>query len=104
MLHAVDIGPLLYLYIWNLVPPVKTKDFLHRLDVVVFQSSEVALIQCPSFTAKKKNRNTHGVVDCHFGQNAQIVIEKYTVGKPTKCSGCQLDTPIDLMRDITVTC
>ena len=64
MFHAVDIGPLSYLNMWNFVPPVKTKDFLHRLDVVVFQSSEVASIQCP----KKKNRNTHGVVDCHFGQ------------------------------------
>jgi len=68
--------------------------------IVVFQGSEVASIQCPSFTAKKKNGNTHGVVDCHFGRNAQ----KYTVGEPTKGGGCELDLPIDLMRDIAVTC
>jgi len=104
MFHAVDIGPLSYFIMWNFVPPVKTKDFLNRLDVIVFQSSEVASIQCPSFTAKKKNRNTHGIVDCHFGRNAQIVIEEYTVVEPAKGSGCELDTPIDLMRDITATC
>jgi len=104
MFHAVDIGPSSYLKMWDFVPPVKTKDFLHRLDMVVFQSSEVASIQCPSFTAKKKNGNTHGVVDCHVGRNAQIVIEEYTVGEPTKGGGCGLDTPIDLMRDIAVTC
>ena len=98
MFHAVDIGPLSYLNMWNFVPSVKTKDFLHRLDVVVFQSSEMASIQCPSFTAKKKNGNTHGVVDCHFGRNAQIVIEEYTVGEQTKGSGCELDTSIDLIR------
>jgi len=34
------------------------------------------------------------------------VIEEYTVhmGEPTKGGGCELDTPIDLMRDIAVTC
>jgi len=104
MFHAVDIGPLSYLNMWDFVSPVKTKDFLHRLDMVVFQSSEVASIQCPSFTAKKENGNTHGVVDCHFGRNAQIAIEEYTVREPTKGSGCELYMPIDLMRDIAVTC
>jgi len=80
MFHAVDIGPLSYLNMLSEDQP--------RLDVVIFQSSEVVSIQCPSFTAKKKNRNTGGVVDRHFGRNGQIVIVEYTVGEPTKGSRC----------------
>ena len=48
----------------DFVPPVKTKNFLHRLNVVGLDSFEMASVQRPGFTAKEKNLNVHGTVNC----------------------------------------
>ena len=58
----------------DFVPPVKTKNFLQRLNVVGFESFEITSIQRSGFTAKEKTRDAHGAVDCNLGRDGQIVV------------------------------
>jgi len=52
---AMRGGPFTYLGVGDFVPPVKTKNFQQRLDVVgLIESFEMASVHRPGFTAKEK--------------------------------------------------
>ena len=70
--------------------------------MIGFKSFEVSTVQRPGFTAKEKNRHTHGIIDGDFGRDGQVVIVEYTMREPAKGGRCQLDTLIDLIRNITI--
>jgi len=50
--------------------------------VIGFKSFEVSTVQRPGFTAKEKNRHTHGIIDGDFGRDGQVVIVEYTMREP----------------------
>jgi len=56
MFHAVSVGPALHLSARDLVPPVKTENFLQLLSMVVFKSFEMSTVHRTGFTAKENWR------------------------------------------------
>ena len=92
-------GSFTYLGVGDLMPPVETKDFLQRLNMVSLESFEMASVQRPGFATKEKNRNTHGIIDSNFSGNGQIMIVEYTVREAAEGGRCHIDAMIDLMRN-----